>query len=71
MPKCDFNKVALQLHFDMDVNLLHSFRIPFLQKNSWWLLLLYVFSVLPILHSSSHQKHELFIQLGLTMAIFQ
>ena len=45
MPKCDFNKVALQFteitlqHGCSPVNLLHIFRTPFLKNSSEWLLL--------------------------------
>ena len=48
MPKCDFNKVALQTHFIeitlrhrcYPVNLLHIFRTPLYKNNSEGLLLL-------------------------------
>ena len=49
IPKCDFNKVALQLcnfieialrHGCSPVNLLHVFRTPFLKNISQWLLLI-------------------------------
>ena len=45
MPKCDFNKVAVQFteitlqHACSPVNLLHIFRTPFLKNSSEWLLL--------------------------------
>ena len=45
MPKCDFNKVALQLieitlwHVCSPVNLLHIFRTPFYKNTSGSLLL--------------------------------
>ena len=42
MPKCDFNKVAVQLAFRhgcSPVNLLHIFRTPFPKNASAWLLL--------------------------------
>ena len=40
MPKCDFNKVALQItlrHGRSPVNLLHIFRTPFSVNTSEWL----------------------------------
>ena len=43
MPKCDFNKVALQItlrHGCFPVNLLHIFRTPFPKNTSGWLLLI-------------------------------
>ena len=43
MPKCDFNKVALQItlrHGCSPVNLLHIFRTPFPKNTSGWLLLI-------------------------------
>ena len=42
MPKCDFNKVALQIklrHGSSPVRLLHIFRTPFSENTSGWLLL--------------------------------
>ena len=45
MPKCDFNKVARQLYWNHNlawcspVNLLNTFRTPFLKNTSEWLLL--------------------------------
>ena len=42
MPKCDFNKVALQLYWNYTshkcsaVNLLHIFRTPFYKEHLWW-----------------------------------
>ena len=48
MPKCDFNRVALQLCNFIEIalrqgcspiNLLHIFRTPFLRNTSRWLLL--------------------------------
>ena len=42
MPKCDFNKVALQItlwHVCSPVNMLHIFRTPFLKNTYGWLLL--------------------------------
>ena len=45
MPKCDLNKVALQLYWNrtsawvFPVNLLYILRSPFLKNTSWWLLL--------------------------------
>ena len=45
MPKCDFNKVTLQLYWNRTsawcspVNLLHVFRAPFPKSTSGWLLL--------------------------------
>ena len=42
MPKCDFNKVAIQTklrHGCSPVNLLYIFRTPFPRSSSGWLLL--------------------------------
>ena len=45
MPKCDFNKIALQLYWNrtsgwmFSCNLLHIFRILFLKNTCGWLLL--------------------------------
>ena len=45
MPKCGFNKVAMQLYWNRNsawvfsVNLLHIFRTPFPRNTSGWLLL--------------------------------
>ena len=45
IPKCDFNKVVLQLieitlrHACSPINFLHIFRTPFLKNTSGWLLL--------------------------------
>ena len=39
MPKCDFNKVALLCSSLSPVNLLHTFRTPFLKNTSGRLLL--------------------------------
>ena len=46
MPKCDFDKVGLQLYWNHTsawvfsaVNLLHIFKIPFSRNTSGWLLL--------------------------------
>ena len=46
MPKCDFNKVALQLwHECSPVNLLHISKTPLFESTSEWLLLLMFFIV--------------------------
>ena len=45
MPKCDFNKIALNFieialrHGRSPVNFLHIFRTPFFKSTSEWLLL--------------------------------
>ena len=42
MPKCDFNKVAIEIALRRGcspVNLLHIFRTPFCRNTSGWLLL--------------------------------
>ena len=39
MPKCDFNKVAKFLNFDMGVHSMHIFRTAFLKNTSGRLLL--------------------------------
>ena len=46
MPKCDFNKVAIEItlrHGCSPVNLLHIFRAPFSKNTSGPLLLFYTF----------------------------
>ena len=66
MPKCDFNKVAIEItlrHGCSPVNLLHLFRTPFPKNTSEWLLL--VIPTYEVLHSSafhsfSHYYWELF-----------
>ena len=40
MPKCHFNKVALQQLVNSPVNLLHIFRTPFLKNTYGWLFLM-------------------------------
>ena len=45
MPKCDFNKVLIEItlqHGCSSVNLLHISRTPFLNCTSGWLLLNYM-----------------------------
>ena len=43
MPKCDFNKVVLQLHLNYTLAWLHSFRAPFYKNTSDGMLLGFFF----------------------------
>ena len=71
MPKCDFNKVALQLYIEITlshrcsaVNSLHFFRTPFLENTSGWLLLSFLYHRFgswlspSILHTGQQQIYD-------------
>ena len=67
MPKCDFNKVALQLcnfikftlrHVCSTVNFLHIFITPFPRNTSWWLLLqVFSFELYKVFQKSFFSEH--------------